>query len=126
MRKNVGRFVYWTPRILSILFIFFIALFSFDVIQPGMNIGQILTGLVMHNIPAFALLILLIISWKYEIVGGIGYILAGLAYIGLTMYQVINSNLPWYLSLSWSLSLSGPAFLIGILFLMNWFKKKKA
>ena len=124
MARNVSNFVYWTPRVLSILFICFLALFSLDVIQPGLSTGQIVIGLVMHNIPVLVLLILLIIAWKYEIVGGIAFILAGLLYTGWTIVSALTSDLPWYLSLSWSLTIAGPAFFIGILFLINWYKKK--
>lgn len=74
----------------------------------------------MHNIPTFILLIILIISWKYEIVGGIVFILAGLFYI-----IMVSRSVPWNLALSWSLIIAGPAFFIGILFIINWFKKKQ-
>jgi len=124
MVRNVSNFVYWTPRVVSILFICFLALFSLDVIQPGLSTGQIVVGLIMHNIPVFVLLILLIIAWKYEIVGGIAYILAGLLYSGSTIVSALTSDFPWYLSLSWSLTIAVPALFIGILFLINWYKKK--
>jgi putative exporter of polyketide antibiotics len=57
--------------------------------------------------------------------GGIAFILAGLLYIISTIIRMSAGNLPWYLVVSWSLIIAGPAFLIGILFLINWFKKKK-
>ena len=74
----------------------------------------------MHNIPVFILLIILIISWKHEIVGGIAFILAGLFYIIMVFRSVT-----WKLALHWSLTIASPAFLIGILFMINWFKKKQ-
>ena len=81
MKKKISKFVYWTPRILSIIFIFFLALMSLDVFEGNYGFWGTITGLFMHNIPAMILLIVLIISWKYEIVGGIAFILAGLLYI---------------------------------------------
>ena len=117
---KISRFVYWTPRILSILFILFLAMFSLDVFEPGLTAGQIAIGLFMHNIPVLVLLVVLIISWKYEIVGGIAFILAGLLYI---LVLAMNPNFEWYM-LSWSLIIAGPAFFIGILFMIGWFKKK--
>jgi hypothetical protein len=118
----VKKILYWLPRILSILFILFLMMFSLDVFEPGLTVWQIAVGLFMHNIPALILLIVLIISWKREIIGGIVFILAGIAYIFLTSFR---SGLPWYTALSWSLIIAGPAFLIGILFLVNWYKIKK-
>lgn len=120
MAKKISKFLYWTPRIISILFICFIALFSFDVISPSLSLGQIITGMLLHNVPTFILIAVLIIAWKYEIVGGIAFITAGLLYIILTA----RAGIAWYIKLSWSLTISGPTFFIGILFLMNWYKKR--
>jgi hypothetical protein len=118
--RKVSKFVYWTPRILSILFLLFLAMFSLDVFEPGMGFWEIVAGLLVHNIPTFVLLIILLISWKYEIVGGIAFILAGLFY---TLMIFTSNSFEWYM-ISWIATIALPAFLIGALFLMNWFKKK--
>jgi len=120
MKKKINKFIYWTPRILGIIFILFLVMFSLDVLESGLTVWQIAIGLFMHNIPALILLFILIISWKHEIVGGVAFILAGLLYI-LTL--AMNPRFEWYM-LSWSVIIAGPAFLIGILFTANWFKKK--
>lgn len=122
MGKKINKLVYWTPRILSIIFILFLTLFSFDVIEPGLTFWQIIGGLFMHNIPVFILIIALLISWKYEIVGGIVFILAGLLFIWLTIGR---NEFEWYL-IVWIIQISGPAFLIGILFFIGWFQKNGA
>jgi hypothetical protein len=119
-RGKVPRWIYWTPRILSIIFLCFLTIFSLDVFEPGLSAGQIALGLFMHNIPVLVLLVVLLIAWKYEIVGGIVFILAGIAYIISTLTRV-----PWYIAISWSMIIAGPAFFIGILFLVNWYKKKR-
>lgn len=119
MEKRVNRFIYWTPRILCILFLLFLAMFSLDIFDGGYDFWGTVLGLFMHNIPVLVLLVVLIISWKYEIVGGIVFILAGLLYIMISINRV-----EWYIALVWSLNIAGPAFLIGILFLMNWYKKR--
>ena len=115
------KLLHWTPRILSILFILFLAMFSLDVFDMGLDIKQTIVALVMHNIPAFILLIVLIISWKYEIVGGIVFILAGLLYV---LRLLISGNFEWYM-LSWIATISLPAITVGVLFMMSWFKKRK-
>jgi hypothetical protein len=120
MRKT-NKHIYWTPRVLSILFILFLMMFSLDVIRPGLSLWQVSIGLFTHNIPALFLLFILMISWRYEIVGGIFFILAGLFYI-LSLAR--SSHFEWYM-LSWSLIIAGPAFIIGTLFLINWKKRKK-
>lgn len=120
--SKVNKFVYWTPRILSIMLIGLLAMLSFDVISEEHTIWEILLGLFMHNIPTLILLIALIISWKHEVVGGIIFGLAGFLYIGLLIYNRVEI----YTLLEMAATLSIPAFLISILFLVNWYKKDKA
>jgi hypothetical protein len=124
-KKRSGRFVYWTPRILSIAFILFLALFSLDVFDSCQGVFDCALGLFMHNIPSLVLLVILLISWRYEIVGGIAFILAGLLFIVLSVFRVVMSSpVEWYM-LVWTLQIAGPAFLIGILFLIGWRRRKK-
>jgi len=125
MKKNINKFVYWTPRILSILFICFLAIFSLDVISPDLSFGQIVLGLFMHNIPVFILLIVLLISWKHEIVGGVVFTLAGALYVVMILMNIFRNSFEWYM-LSWILTIAGPAFLVGVLFIINWMKKRNA
>jgi len=77
----------------------------------------------MHSLSSLFLLIILVISWKYEIVGGIAFILAGIAHMVFSIMRETHD--PWYMALAISLIVDGPAFLIGILFFMNWLRKKK-
>ncbi len=121
MENKVGKFTYWTPRVLSIIFIAFLALMSLDVFGTGAGFWETLGGLFVHNIPALILLIVLIISWKHEIVGGVAFILAGLLYI---FFAAKNAN-DWRMALVWSVQISGVAFLIGGFFLANWVRERK-
>ncbi len=96
-------------------------MFSLDVFDGNYGFWGTVLALFMHNIPAFVLIAVLVISWKHEVVGGVGFIFAGLLYIVLTLIR----GVPWYQVLSWSMIITGPAFLVGILFLINWYRKKK-
>jgi len=120
-KPEISRTIYWAPRILAIVFIAFVSLFALDIF--GMNLGfwGTVLGLLMHLIPSFAMIIILIIAWKHEIVGAVAFIALGLAYI---LSLLMNPELEWYM-LSWALTIAGPAFITGILFLMNWKRKKK-
>jgi hypothetical protein len=120
-KKTKKDWIFWTPRILSILFLAFLALFSLDIFGNGYSFWETVVGLFMHNIPVFILAILLWISWKHELVGAITFFLAGLLYIYLTL---IRTEFEWYL-LSWAVQIAGPAFFIGILYLIGWKRKKK-
>ncbi|HRY63155.1 MAG TPA: hypothetical protein P5267_00915 [Patescibacteria group bacterium] len=122
--KKINQFIYWTPRILSIIFILFLTLFSLDVFEPGISLKQALLGLLIHNIPTLVLLAIVIISWRHEIVGGIAFILAGTFYLATLIKTITDTGFQWYY-LSWAIQISGIAFFIGILFLIGWLKKKK-
>ncbi len=125
MPNKVGKFIYWSPRILSILFILFLAMFSLDVIEPGRSMDEILIGLIMHNIPVFILTSLLVIAWRHEMVGAVTFITAGMLYMGLTIFRVIRSDILWHIVISWNLIIAGPAFLVGTLFFLNWKRKRQ-
>jgi hypothetical protein len=122
MERKASKFIYWSPRILSIIFLCFLALFSLDVISPGLSFWQIVLGLLIHNIPVFILLAVLLISWKREIVGGVVFILAGTLYVATILMNMLRNSFEWYM-ISYSLIIAGPAFFIGILFIINWVKK---
>jgi hypothetical protein len=119
--QKIPKWIFWTPRILSILFLLFLALFSLDTFGNNYTFWETVLGLFMHNIPVIVLAILLWISWKHELVGAITFISAGLLYI---LMLLMNKNLEWYM-LSWSITIAGPAFFVGIMFWINWKLKKK-
>ncbi|MBN1793232.1 hypothetical protein JW826_06125 [Candidatus Woesearchaeota archaeon] len=118
--RGVGRFVFWAPRVLSIMFIAFLALFSLDVFGPGVGFWEAVVGFLIHNIPVFVLIAVLIVAWKHEIVGAAAFFLAGLLYI----VAVFNGGFAWY-KLVWVLYISGAAFIVGAFFLVNWLKKRR-
>lgn len=123
-KQKVSKLIYWTPRILSIIFILFLALMSLDIFDGNYGFWGTILGLFMHNIPVLILIGVLIVAWKYEIVGGIAFILGGLLYIAMLIYSAIVNQFEWYM-IAWALQISGIAFAVGILFLLNWYKKKK-
>lgn len=121
MTQNPNKFIYWTPRVLSIIFILFLALFSLDVIETEQNAKDIAIGLLMHNISAFILAIVLAIAWRREIIGGIVFILAGIAYI---LFILLSGRFEVDMWLAFFI-IAVPAFLIGGLFIVGWVKKRK-
>ncbi|MFA5186103.1 MAG: hypothetical protein WC551_06445 [Patescibacteria group bacterium] len=123
MKLSKDKIIFWTPRILSILFLLFLAMFSLDIFDMNLDFWGTLVGLFMHNIPVFVLAIVLAIAWKHEIVGAIFYTLAGLAYIATLVVGMKGDFQPYMIS--WSLTIAGPAFLIAWLFFVGWRKKRR-
>lgn len=120
MNKN---WLFWTPRILAILFIIFLSLFSLDVFDGNYGFWGTILGLFMHNIHSIILLIVLIVAWKHEIVGAICFFLAGIFYYSTIIFNLIGEEFKWYM-IFYPLIIAGPAFLIAILFFINSRKKK--
>jgi hypothetical protein len=105
MGVKANRFVYWTPRILSIILVLFLTIFSADVFGENLGFWQTVLALLMHNIPSLLLAAIIWVSWKYEIVGGVAFIIAGIAHMVLSVVRVDVE--PWYISAAFSLIIDG-------------------
>jgi hypothetical protein len=125
MNKKTKGWIFWTPRVLAILFVLFLAMFSLDVFDEKLGFWGTIIGLFMHNLPALILLVILIISWKREIIAGVAFILAGFLYVALISSKIFTSSFEWYM-LSWILTIAGPSFLVGVLFIIGWSRRKTA
>jgi hypothetical protein len=122
MSGGRGRgWMFWTPRIITILFILFLALFSLDVFDGGYGFWGTILALFMHNLPSIILAFFLIVFWNKGIVPGTVFILGGLAYI---LSLLFGKEWHGYMIL-WILQISVPAFIIGILFILDWKKRNK-
>ncbi len=125
--KNQLRLFHWLPRILCILAILFISMFSLDTFAPGLTLGEQILGFIMHNIPSYVLIALLVIAWKWEYIGGIIFILIGLLTSPFMYRHNYAMNHSVWISLSVILVINFPFVLVGVFFLLsNWFKKKEA
>jgi len=111
MTRPVKRLLFWTPRILCILFAVFVSLFALDVFGEGYGFWGTMLALLMHLIPTGVILIVLAISWRWEWVGGVLFTALGVLYLAMSWGRF-----------HWSayLLISGPLFLVGVLFLINW------
>jgi ABC-type multidrug transport system permease subunit len=113
MERLAQQLLYWTPRALCILFAVFISIFALDVFQEGRGFWQTALALLMHLLPTFLLLAVLVISWRREWFGGILFIVFGILYI---FWAWNKPFVRWYIFLL----MAGPPMLVGALFLFNW------
>jgi hypothetical protein len=109
-----NKVIYWSPRILSICFILFLSLFALDVFNEYSG-WKIIPALLIHLLPSLVLLALVIIAWKYDLVGMAVFFIAAISYV-----LAVGFHHHW----SWYASISGPAVVIGVLFLLSWRQKK--
>lgn len=85
-------------------------IFSLDCFEGSYTIGERLTCFVMHNIPAFIILLILLVAWKWELVGGILFLLAALT--GSVLFRGFSGNPA-------SLIVMAPFAVAGILFIIH-------
>ncbi len=117
MNKSVERVLRWTPRVMCMIFALFVSIFALDVFGEGLGFWQTIQALLIHLIPTFFIVIVLLISWRWQLVGGVIFSALGILYL-------VGSwgRFPWLTYVM----ISGPLLLIGVLFLINWAMKSKS
>jgi hypothetical protein len=109
----VSRWLFWTPRVLMILFIAFISLFAADVFGEGYSLPQLLLALLMHLIPSFVMVGAAWLAWRFELVGGAVFASFALGYF----FQMMGRG-PLLMLVVWNLTIAGPALVIGTLLIL--------
>jgi hypothetical protein len=105
-----SKILYWTPRILTIIAILFMLMFSFDVFEGNDPLGGKLLGFVIHNIPVFVIAVILFIAWRWELAGGLLLIAAFIT--GSILFHSFTGNPA-------SLIVISPFLITGCLFILH-------
>lgn len=106
----MAKFLYWTPRILTIISLVFMTMFSFDAFGGDVSFGMKILGFLEHNIPVIILAAFLIIAWKWELAGGVLFILGSVS--GTIFFNSFSGNPA-------SLIVIAPFLVSGILFIIS-------
>ena len=114
-----SRMWFWAPRVLAIAYIVFISLFALDVSGEKRSVAEMLLALGIHLLPSAILVAVLILAWRWEWIGAAFYALAGLWYV----VTVERLHMPQTMKLIWIAGIAVPAFLLAVLFLVNWIKR---
>jgi len=104
--------LFWSPRVLCIAFALFLSLFALDVFNEGLGLWKTILALSIHLIPTAFVLVVLAVSWRWEWVGGVLFIAAGILYLTRMWHHPAAVA-----------GISGPLFLVGALFLLHWLKR---
>jgi hypothetical protein len=123
--KTADKILIWAPRLICILAIFSISLLAADSFGPGRTIWQQLGAFFMHLIPAIILLALLLVAWKWELIGGIIFTATGIGFSPVIFLINYNINRSVWISLGTILTLTVPIVLAGILFIAGYYRKKR-
>ena len=108
------KFLYWTPRVLSILMVGFISIFAFDVFEEDKTAWEIALALFIHLLPTIVAIIIVIVAWKREQIGGWLFVALGLAFLFIGRFQLATI-----------LIVTLPLVVIGAMFLVHYHKYVK-
>lgn len=113
------KLMFWIPRVLAVLIILFVIMFSLDSFEGTEPFWKKVLGFLINNIFAFIIIASLIAGWKKDIIAGVLFILITLA--GCIFFHSFRGN-------PGSLIVMAPVLLTGMLFFVSFFislKEKK-
>ena len=115
MNSTTKKLLYWTPRILCMVFALFISLFAMDVFQEHEG-WDIVLALLIHLVPVYLVIGALLLAWRWEWIGAVLFSGLGLFYI-IMIWGKFDWRAPLFIS--------GPLFLLGGLFWLGWVKREE-
>jgi hypothetical protein len=110
VNKILRKVLFWSPRLVGIVFVLFISIFALDVFDSGLGFWGTILGLFIHLIPSIVLGIAVALAWRRELVGTAAFVgwavfyLASMRGFDWTVYAII----------------AGVPFGVGVLFLAGW------
>ena len=113
MKKN--EIILLTARILSIVFACFISIFALDVFDEENEFWNTIPRLILHLIPTFIIILIIIFSWYRPLIGGLFYTFLGIVYI---LYSWGKFDWTVYFIIA------GPLFFLGILYFIYLYQIK--
>ncbi len=122
---NKTKILFWLPRFLCIIAILFISLFALDAFEPDLTFWQQIGAFLIHFIPSFILLALLLIAWKWEYIGGIIFTILGLGFSPFIFKHNYDMNHSIWMSMGIIAMITLPFVVVGILFIMSYFQNKR-
>lgn len=118
--------LFWIPRLLCILAILFIGMFALDAFDAKLTLSEQILGFLIHLTPVYILIALLVVAWKWELLGGILLTAFGLItspFVFMLNYNRIHSVTGCLLIL---LMITFPFIVVGLLFVVHHWMAKKA
>jgi hypothetical protein len=123
--KTSIRIFHWLPRIICILAILFVSLFALDAFAPGHTLWQQLGDFFIHLIPSFILIASLIVAWQWEFIGGIIFTMIGIGLSPFVFRMNYHRTHSIGVSLAIILMITIQFVVVGILFIVSHYLKKK-
>jgi prolipoprotein diacylglyceryltransferase len=125
MEKSISVF-HWLPRIICMLAILFVSMFALDAFDPELTLWKQIGDFLIHLIPSYIMIALLVIAWKWEYVGGIIFTVIGFVFcVSVFLLNYNRNHFSIAQSIISTLIVAVPFVLVGILFMMSHNKKKQ-
>ena len=125
MEKSINVF-HWLPRIICMLAILFVSMFALDAFDPELTLWKQIGDFLIHLIPSYIMIALLVIAWKWEYVGGIIFTVIGFVFcVSVFLLNYNRNHFSIAQSIISTLIVAVPFVLVGILFMMSHNKKKQ-
>lgn len=74
------RVILWLPRVMAIAFAVYLALFATSVFLEGGSFAETTNAFVSHLLPAFCVVLLVIIGWRRDGLAAIGFAILAIAF----------------------------------------------
>lgn len=103
--------LFWSSRVLSLLFAGFLSVFAFGALSGGHGLQASILHFVMSAIPALVVLLVLAIAWRWELLGAALFMILALVYVSVSWGRF---------PISTYMAIAGPPVLVSVLFLAHW------
>ena len=111
MLRTSKKMLYWMPRVWGIVYALFISLHALDVFEAHLPFAKLMLAFGIHLVPTAILAVVLVLAWRRDWLGFVGFIALGLVYLWIPLLRFPAAV--YFVT-------SGTAILIGLLFLANW------
>jgi len=101
-------------------------MFSLDAFHDSLSLKEQLLAWLMHMIPSFVLILILVIAWIWENTGGIIFISLGLAFSPFIFWNNYMHNHSLWMSFLIIVMITFPFILAGALFILSYHTKRRA
>lgn len=115
MKPSTDRMVPWAPRVLAIIVVAFLSMFALDVFEEEKSPAARLPALLIHLVPSFLLIAVLLLAWRRP---WLGAVLFGAAALGYAIS--VGSGHP-----DWIAIISGPMLLTAALYFLSWVQVRR-
>jgi len=119
MSRLSARLLFWSPRILTILFVLFLSAFALEAFNDFQVFWKCVLAFCIGLLPAAIVAAILAVAWRWEWVGAALFTLAAVYYAW--SWTIPPRHMQWEATAG----ISGPLLVIAGLFLANWIERAK-